>query len=580
MGLENFDDYECEGQISLFDEDDENEEKSLTLGKTTYYGISSKEELSMSQRIARAKEVQRIQRLERMNVADKAAREDFLVKIDYLSERFEEYAPADFYRYIFGDHLEAPCKSKNYDTIEKKANVVYHIEQPLIIKTKNPEKLKQQLKEIEEERKTYIEYNEKTGEVYELYGTDFKQIKYMHKRIMLNDYKLYSDYCSFALCGLFTSWGASIKSTSAWELYGLYIDLDGTDLEHFMYAVNWVTGNALIPKPTFIVNSGHGLHLYYIFNEPIACTKRNMKMIKELKTKMIDLLWNKYTSNIPNRQYSSAYQRARMVGSKTKLADKKSKTSKYVLRAFKTGDRVTIDYLAKLVHFDLEGFKNDHLTLEEAKKKYPKWWQSVQNNENTEKKSEKNGWTCNRAVYDWWLNKIKTDPDLTIGHRYYTISCLFVYAAKCGIPFSEVEEDAYGLIDMMNDIHTFSYSEKTHASYGKDALFTAEDVRAASKMYADNWNTMSINHISHITGLTIEKNKRRPKPLCRDDGSAFRAARFIQELNDPNGEWRKGNGRKPKQAIVQQWKAEHPDGKKADCIRDTGLDKKTVYKWW
>jgi len=23
-----------------------------------------------------------------------------------------------------------------------------------------------------------------------------------------------------------------------------------------------------------------------------------------------------------------------------------------------------------------------------------------------------------------------------------------------------------------------------------------------------------------------------------------------------------------------------PEGKKADCIRDTGLDKKTVYKWW
>lgn len=22
------------------------------------------------------------------------------------------------------------------------------------------------------------------------------------------------------------------------------------------------------------------------------------------------------------------------------------------------------------------------------------------------------------------------------------------------------------------------------------------------------------------------------------------------------------------------------EGKKADCIRDTGLDKKTIYKWW
>ena len=39
-------------------------------------------------------------------------------------------------------------------------------------------------------------------------------------------------------------------------------------------------------------------------------------------------------------------------------------------------------------------------------------------------------------------------------------------------------------------------------------------------------------------------------------------------------------GRPDKAKIVEEWKKSHPDGKKADCIRDTGLDKKTVYKWW
>lgn len=32
--------------------------------------------------------------------------------------------------------------------------------------------------------------------------------------------------------------------------------------------------------------------------------------------------------------------------------------------------------------------------------------------------------------------------------------------------------------------------------------------------------------------------------------------------------------------IVKEWRESHPDGKKADCIRDTGLSKPTVYKWW
>ena len=32
--------------------------------------------------------------------------------------------------------------------------------------------------------------------------------------------------------------------------------------------------------------------------------------------------------------------------------------------------------------------------------------------------------------------------------------------------------------------------------------------------------------------------------------------------------------------IVYEWRSAHPEGRKVDCIRETGLDKKTVYKWW
>ena len=51
------------------------------------------------------------------------------------------------------------------------------------------------------------------------------------------------------------------------------------------------------------------------------------------------------------------------------------------------------------------------------------------------------------------------------------------------------------------------------------------------------------------------------------------------EFGDPYGGGRpEGSG--IKYDIVQQWKAEHPGGRKVDCIRDTGLSKPTVYKWW
>lgn len=29
-----------------------------------------------------------------------------------------------------------------------------------------------------------------------------------------------------------------------------------------------------------------------------------------------------------------------------------------------------------------------------------------------------------------------------------------------------------------------------------------------------------------------------------------------------------------------KWREQHPEGRKADCHRDTGLDPKTIRKWW
>ena len=70
----------------------------------------------------------------------------------------------------------------------------------------------------------------------------------------------------------------------------------------------------------------------------------------------------------------------------------------------------------------------------------------------------------------------------------------------------------------------------------------------------------------------------------RKQAEHLERARLVQTLDYPNGAWRnkegrpKGNGEKSK--IVEEWKRQHPDGKKVDCIRETGLSKPTVYKWW
>ena len=59
---------------------------------------------------------------------------------------------------------------------------------------------------------------------------------------------------------------------------------------------------------------------------------------------------------------------------------------------------------------------------------------------------------------------------------------------------------------------------------------------------------------------------------------------FVRDEINGNKNWRDGNGR-PKgssqqKKVVEKWREKHPEGKKVDCIRETGVSKKTVYKWW
>ena len=35
-----------------------------------------------------------------------------------------------------------------------------------------------------------------------------------------------------------------------------------------------------------------------------------------------------------------------------------------------------------------------------------------------------------------------------------------------------------------------------------------------------------------------------------------------------------------KSEIIKVWRQKNPNGKKSDCIKQTGLSKPTVYKWW
>jgi hypothetical protein len=352
--------------------------------------------------------------------------------------------------------------------------------------------------------------------------------------------------------------GKSRKSSNARFMYALAIDLDGmTERKHWDFFMEQINrGHEMLqfvwglPRPTYLVSSGSGIHIYYVFKQPIPMFKNIVEELEKLKRRLTWQAWTQGASSLHDKvQYESLFQGFRVVGTITKDGGR--------CRAFSVGEKVTVEYLNKFVPEDHRAvsfvYKSD-LLLQDAKKKYPEWYQR-----RIVEKRPRNTWTCKKAVYDWWIRKLKEGAEQ--GHRYWCIMTLATYAQKCGVPRETLEEDAYGLIPFMNT---------------KGDEFTEDDVMHALEAYTDSYVTYPIDTIVWRTGIQIEKNKRN----FRKQALHLERARAVQNIDYPCGEWRNKEGRPDKLSVVAEWRSEHPEGTKAECIRETGLSKKTVYRWW
>ena len=65
-------------------------------------------------------------------------------------------------------------------------------------------------------------------------------------------------------------------------LYALVFDLDGVGMPQLRDTLHQINKD-ILPQATFVVNSGTGLHLYYVLKEPVPMYPHNQKCLKELK---------------------------------------------------------------------------------------------------------------------------------------------------------------------------------------------------------------------------------------------------------------------------------------------------------
>ena len=107
--------------------------------------------------------------------------------------------------------------------------------------------------------------------------------------------------------------------------------------------------------------------------------------------------------------------------------------------------------------------------------------------------------------------------------------------------------------------------------------FTEDDILAALEGYDSAWFTYPIDKMAYRSDMSLVRNKRNG----RKQKQHLKIARFTRDLNykDENG-WINKKGAPTKKEIVQNWQKLHSEGKPKECIKETGLSKNTVYKWW
>lgn len=364
----------------------------------------------------------------------------------------------------------------------------------------------------------------------------------------------------FVITSPVSYFGRRRTGENARYVYALTFDLDGVEMQQLRDVLHQMN-NDILPKATYIVNSGHGLHLYYFLVDPPAMLPHIQACLKELKYALTRQIWNRYTSTRKDVEVQGILQGFRMVGSPSKMG------KEYPVRAFRLGDRVNLDYLLDFVP-ELSGERErifgaleSKVTLQEAEKRWPEWYQR-----RVVDGKPRGRWTVKRDLYDWWLRRLRNE--VKVGHRFYAIMTLAIYAIKCGIDEEELRADAYSLLE---DYDAMSESD--------DNRFTKDDIETALTAFLDSYATFPRDDIAKYSGLAMVPNKRNG----RKQSLHLRLARANRDIlceERGKADWREGGGRPQKGKLVAEYRQQHPEASVSEVARALKMSRTTVYKWW
>lgn len=324
-------------------------------------------------------------------------------------------------------------------------------------------------------------------------------------------------------CDYFKGW---VSADTLKTVFAFVVDLDNIEMGGFEHLFSGFRKNGQEP-PTYIVNSGKGLHFYYVLEQPVEAYKRHHGMLNHIN-KELSADFYRY-AGIGKADTHGIRQAYRIVGSLTK--------SGCTTVAYRIGGLHSIEHLAERYGVGLEdNAEKGHVI--DARSRF--------------KKSLKRRWTPSKAFYDYTLKRAFMDSHE--GHRYTTMFALVQIAAKCKVPIEQVRPDLEQLRAEWNGVAK------------KKAEVKAEEVEHALKGYNDKGNLSPRASLEHFLGWKFDAIPRRG----RTQHEHLRRARLLR--ND--------DMKVAKMKKISEYMRENPQANKSQIARATGISRPTVIKYY
>lgn len=380
------------------------------------------------------------------------------------------------------------------------------------------------------------------------------------------------------------------------KIFGLIVEVDGVTKESQILHILQNMDNGKIPEPNFLVNSGHGLHFYYLLDEPIAFHEKSYSVypvITNILNGIKDLIWTPKATDLKS-------ERMDLNKGYTIIGNANRKNKDLIVTAYKVKqEKYSLQYLRSFINkpvddpdYDITFPTRSKMSIYEAAEKYPHWTAQrrpdlfddeelarlLQEIAEREEKVAKKGYDNrenksrgNHKVYDWFYNLIKEPENYHHGNRYNCIMCLAIYGVKCGIKKEVVKKDLMNLLPLYNDVKPINYDE--------NFLLNERDVDNALTVYKNDYAHLhTFEWIKQKIGIIYEsKTKRREIPLKQEEH--LEIAREERDKKHPDGSWRAYSDGAVKQDILDYMRA-NPDAKKKEYVEKEICSWPTIKKYW